>query len=301
MLETKINSLQKQKLEDKFKDFKVETNQLYLDFKAIFLDTTISIYSNSKKQLFKLLIKGPQEQEIANQLNLCFEEKVAKKEYIPDSYTNYEDQIGSDEVGFGDFFGPIVVVGVYFKEKDKKLLEEYNIQDSKKLNDKKINEIVPKILSKFAYSLLVVNNEKLNSLFDSGYNLNRIKSILHNTVLLNLQKKIKRNDVSIYIDQFTEPERFYSYLSDQNEEIQNVVFKTKGESYFPSVALASCIARFAFINKMNELNKKYNMTFPYGASTVVDDFIQEFIKKYGKEELIKVCKKNFKNYKKLSQ
>ena len=51
---------------------------------------------------------------------------------------------------------------------------------------------------------------------------------------------------------------------------------------------------------MNELNKKYNMTFPYGASTVVDDFTQEFIKKYGKEELIKVCKKNFKNYKKLS-
>lgn len=300
MLETKINSLQKQELEDKFKDFKVETNQLYLDFKAIFLDTTISIYSNSKKQLFKLLIKGPQEQEIANQLNLCFEEKVAKKECIPDSYTNYENQIGSDEVGFGDFFGPIVVVGVYFKEKDKKLLEEYNIQDSKKLNDKKINEIVPKILSKFAYSLLVVNNEKLNSLFDSGYNLNRIKSILHNTVLLNLQKKIKRNDVSIYIDQFTEPERFYSYLSDQSEEIQNVVFKTKGESYFPSVALASCIARFAFINKMNELNKKYNMTFPYGASTVVDNFTQEFIKKYGKEELIKVCKKNFKNYKKLS-
>lgn len=300
MLETKINSLQKQELEDKFKDFKVETNQLYLDFKAIFLDTTISIYSNSKKQLFKLLIKGPQEQEIANQLNLCFEEKVTKKEYIPNSYTNYEDQIGSDEVGFGDFFGPIVVVGVYFKEKDKKLLEEYNIQDSKKLNDKKINEIVPKILNKFTYSLLVVNNEKLNSLFDSGYNLNKIKSILHNTVLLNLQKKIKRNDVSIYIDQFTEPERFYSYLSNQSEEIKNVVFKTKGESYFPSVALASCIARFAFINKMNELNKKYNMTFPYGASTVVDDFIQEFIKKYGKEELIKVCKKNFKNYKKLS-
>lgn len=300
MLETKINSLQKQEIEDKFKDFKVETNQLYLDFKAIFLDTTISIYSNSKKQLFKLLIKGPQEQEIANQLNLCFEEKVAKKEYIPDSYTNYEDQIGSDEVGFGDFFGPIVVVGVYFKEKDKKLLEEYNIQDSKKLNDKKINEIVPKILNKFTYSLLVVNNEKLNSLFDSGYNLNRIKSILHNTVLLNLQKKIKRNDVSIYIDQFTEPERFYSYLSDQSEEIKNVVFKTKGESYFPSVALASCIARFAFINKMNELNKKYNMTFPYGASTAVDDFTQEFIKKYGKEELIKVCKKNFKNFKKLS-
>lgn len=300
MLETKINSLQKQELEDKFKDFKVETNQLYLDFKAIFLDTTISIYSNSKKQLFKLLIKGPQEQEIANQLNLCFEEKVTKKECIPDSYTNYEDQIGSDEVGFGDFFGPIVVVGVYFKEKDKKLLEEYNIQDSKKLNDKKINEIVPKILNKFTYSLLVVNNEKLNSLFDNGYNLNRIKSILHNTVLLNLQKKIKRNDVSIYIDQFTEPERFYSYLSDQSEEIKNVVFKTKGESYFPSVALASCIARFAFINKMNELNKKYNMSFPYGASTVVDDFTQEFIKKYGKEELIKVCKKNFKNYKKLS-
>ena len=54
-----------------------------------------------------------------------------------------------------------------------------------------------------------------------------------------------------------------------------------------------------YINKkMEELSSIYQMPFPKGASLTVDEFAASFIKKYSKEELYKVCKTNFVNYKK---
>lgn len=300
MLETKIDETQKKIIEEKYQNFKVETKQLYLEFKALFNNTTISIYSNSKNTSFKLLINGKEETKIADDMRFNFYKKTKKESILPSSYTNYEDQIGSDEVGFGDFFGPIVVASAYFKTSDKDFLEQLGIKDSKKLTDSKILEIAPRIIKKIKYSLLIVDPQKLTSLFENGYNLNKIKSILHNTVLLNLEKKIKNKNLSVYIDQFTEPNIFYSYISNEPEQIKNVIFKTKGESYFPSVAIASCIARYSFLTKMNELNKKYNLEFPFGASSKVDQFAKDFVQKYGINELKKIVKTNFKNFKKLT-
>ena len=50
---------------------------------------------------------------------------------------------------------------------------------------------------------------------------------------------------------------------------------------------------------MEVLNEKYQMDIPKGASTKVDEFTQEFINKFGKEELKHICKINFVNYKNL--
>ena len=50
---------------------------------------------------------------------------------------------------------------------------------------------------------------------------------------------------------------------------------------------------------MEELSSIYQMPFPKGASLTVDEFASSFIKKYSKEELYKVCKTNFVNYKKI--
>ena len=43
------------------------------------------------------------------------------------------------------------------------------------------------------------------------------------------------------------------------------------------------------------------MEFPFGASTKADEFIQKFLEKYGPDELKKIVKKNFANYKKLEK
>lgn len=41
--------------------------------------------------------------------------------------------VGSDEVGTGDFFGPMTVVAVYVDAKQIPLLKELGVKDSKKL------------------------------------------------------------------------------------------------------------------------------------------------------------------------
>ena len=65
------------------------------------------------------------------------------------------------------------------------------------------------------------------------------------------------------------------------------LFKTKAESQYLAVALASMIARYGFIKHMDLLSSQYHMTIPKGASNIVDDFAYQFVKKYGK--LPKIC------------
>ena len=47
--------------------------------------------------------------------------------------------IGSDEVGTGDYFGPITVCAAYVRQDQIHLLKELGVQDSKNLNDEKIS------------------------------------------------------------------------------------------------------------------------------------------------------------------
>ena len=93
---------------------------------------------------------------------------------------------------------------------------------------------------------------------------------------------------------------YYEYIKGEKNELKNITFEIHGEEKFPSVALASCIARYVFLEKMEILNKKYNVEIPYGASKIVDDFALNFKNKYGLEELKKITKTNFKNFKKLA-
>ena len=43
------------------------------------------------------------------------------------------------------------------------------------------------------------------------------------------------------------------------------------------------------------MDQHYNWSFPKGASSRVDENAKEFVKEYGKDELRKVAKLNFKN------
>ena len=56
--------------------------------------------------------------------------------------------VGSDEVGTGDYYGPIVVTASYVNKDNIPFLEELGVKDSKKLSDEQILKIVPKIIKK---------------------------------------------------------------------------------------------------------------------------------------------------------
>lgn len=212
----------------------------------------------------------------------------------------YFDAIGSDEVGTGDYFGPIIVTASYVDKESRKLLESLHVMDSKKMTDEKIKRCAPIIMKKIPYVTFTLSNSKYNDLVEKGFNMNKIKALLHNRVLYELSKKNYPYH-KIIVDQFTSPRSYYSYLKQENidDKVTKITFLTKGESKHLSVAASSVISRYIFLEEMDKISQQYNINILKGASDKVDDVGKQIVSKYGKKELYKIAKVNFKNTEKI--
>ena len=263
-------------------------------------ETNIIVYNNNSKSYYKVTFEGKNEKEEASVFATLDEIEIVKKEKSKESehFVYIDEQIGSDEVGAGDLFFPLIVVATYIDKNTYELIEKYEIKDSKKMGDKKILETIPLILNQIKASKLTLQNDKYNELTEEKkYNMVSLKCMLHNTALKNLQTSY--HSAVIFIDEFVNPKKYYSYLKDEPYVVYNINFKNKGETYYPSVALSSCIARYYLLKEKEKLDTKYDLNFPFGAGKKVDEFLKEFIDKFGLEEAKKIVKKNFKNFIKL--
>ena len=233
--------------------------------------------------------------------NRDIDSEIKAKENKEDDKTYYYyDAIGSDEVGTGDYFGPIIVTATLVDKNTRKLLEDLKIMDSKKMTDDKIRRCAPILMDKLPYVTFTLSNPKYNDMANKGFNMNKVKAILHNRVLFELSNKgIPYH--KIIVDQFTTPRSYFSYLKQENiqDKVTKITFLTKGESKHLSVAAASVISRYLFLNEMDKLSEKYKINILKGASDKVDDVGREIVKRYGKEELYKIAKINFKNTEKI--
>lgn len=285
-------------IKDYYLPFVIETSHDYIDYVADTNDLVVTGYLSSKKKK-TVTFKGDKALEEAQKWDESAS-LVEKEEQEEKKWIDIEEQIGSDEVGVGDFFLPMIVVAAYVHPRQIKRLRELGVTDSKKINDKKIREIGPIVIKEFEYSKLTLSNEKYNEMILKGENINSLKAKMHNRALANLHDKYI-DIIKIYVDQFVNANKFYSYLTSVDEPIvRDIAFKTKGESWFPSVALASVIARYAFLLEKDKLDEKYGVDFPFGASKKVDEFAQELSRKISKEEFDSLVKMNFKNYKKIA-
>ena len=122
----KVSDNVKEKIIDYYKDMRKEKTPPYAVFQAQEADTTITLYESGK-----IMFQGISadidaniwialEQRLNNRvINIDgTEKKIEKKE------TDHIDisTIGSDEVGTGDFFGPIVVTATFVSTKDFEFL-----------------------------------------------------------------------------------------------------------------------------------------------------------------------------------
>lgn len=266
---------------------------LYESGKVVFQGTTADIDANMWKQTERHLNPGK-----------VLEEKSEKKEKkekaeIKELKVYYATTIGSDEVGTGDYFGPIVVTAAYVKKEDIPFLEGLGVKDSKKLDDLKIMEIVPKIIERIPYQSFILNNEEYNQKYGQDINMNKMKAILHNKALSMMIQKY--SDVEyIVVDQFAKPDLYYRYL-EGTSIVRGITFLTKGEDKCLSVACASLISRFIFLKEFDKLGEKVDQFLPKGASNEVDEAAVKIVKKYGFDFLNKIAKLNFKNTEKVKQ
>jgi ribonuclease HIII len=293
------------KMKDFYQPFQSSVNNPYVDLFAAGEGVSVTIYKPNKKGEIKAVFQGENALEEAKMWkpdaqaqDLSPKIRMMTSPMHPGPVVlNRYPQIGSDEVGTGDFFGPICVCAAYVSYDELDRITELKVTDSKKMEDDYILSIGPSLIHEFEYSQLSLPNEKYNEIHDE-FNMNAIKAKMHNRCDLNLVAK--HPDAHVYQDQFAEAGLYYHYLQGEKEVVRNIYFHTKGESLFPSVALASVIARYSFLRKMQELTNKYQMPIPFGAGEDVDRFVPKFIERYGKNELDKIVKKNFANYKKIS-
>lgn len=282
-----------EKMKDFYRPFQGANANPYIEIFVTSPTVSVSIYKPNKKGVVSVVFQGKDALKEAKIWDPSAKIEV-KKESAP---INRYPQIGSDEVGTGDFFGPVVVAAAYVRKEDLPLLTELGVTDSKKMSDEKILEVGKVLIQKLDYSELALPNAKYNTLYPT-YNMNAIKAKMHNRCLSNLAAR--HPEAYRYQDQFVEPRLYYSYLQDEPNPLRNIVFHVRGEIHFPSVAAGSVIARYAFLKKMEAMNETYGMDFPLGAGQPVDDFLPKFIAKYGKEKLREVAKLNWANGKKFN-
>ena len=300
----KVSPNTKEKMIEYFIDKKRSKTPPYAIFQADEMDTVVTLYESGKAvfQGISADIDANMWKEMERHLNPTkkiemtnsTEKKKEKKEVYIDPKIYNSTSIGSDEVGTGDYFGPIVVTSAYVKKENIPFLEELGVKDSKKLTDEKILEIVPKLIKVIPYSSVVLSNKEYNEKYSEDINMNKLKAILHNKVLGNMVKNGYEYDY-IVVDEFSQKYVYFNYLKSSNDVVRNITFLTKGEDKCLSVACASLISRYIFIKEFAKISENVGMLLPKGASTLVDEKGVEIVKKYGFDKLKEIAKLNFKN------
>lgn len=288
----KVSDKTKEKMIKYYESKKRDKVIPYVVFQAQDLDTVITMYESGKVmfQGVSADVDADMWREIDGQTKVDKEKlrEMDKKYY-------YSSAVGSDEVGTGDYFGPIVVSSAYVSKDDIEFVESLGIKDSKKLEDSKIIEIAPKLIARIKYKSLIMNNSEYNEKYSSSYNINKIKAIMHNKVLWRMINEEKPDYDYIIVDEFAREQKYYEYLNGNPNIQRGITFITKAEDKNLAVAAASVISRYIFLKEFNKLADSIHLPLPKGAGKDVDSIGKELVQKYGKEKLKEVAKINFKN------
>ena len=295
----KVSDKTKEMMLDFFNDLRKPVTPPYAVFQAKDGDTTVTLYESGKAVFQGLDADLASDFWIeterinsgsASVSNSNDKKKEEKKEKVIPLRIN---SIGSDEVGTGDYFGPIVVTASYVSKDNIDYLLDLRVKDSKKLTDSDILKIVPDIIKKIPYKTYILNNSDYNKFYHS-YNMNAMKAILHNKVLYELKENNYNYDY-IVVDQFEPARSYYKHIGDTPKKVKNVFFLTKAEDQCLSVACSSMISRYIFLKEMDKLSKSVGINLPKGANPKVDIIGKEIVSKFGKDRLKEIAKLNFKN------
>ncbi len=288
----KVNDEIKKKMIEYYKD-KVRDKKIpYVVFQAQEEDTVITMYESGK-----VMFQGVSADVDAAMWGTALEntkEKQAERKKENAKYYNCS-AVGSDEVGTGDYFGPIVVTATFVSKEDIPFLEKLGVGDSKKIDDSKILKIAPEIAKKIKYKSVILSNREYNENYTKDINMNKIKAILHNRVLYQLVNEVRPKYDYIIVDEFAREARYYDYIKDQKVIQRDITFMTKAEDKNMAVACGSIISRYIFLKEFDKLCDSIHISLPKGAGKDVDSIGEEVVEKYGEEKLKDIAKLNFKN------
>lgn len=239
----------------------------------------------------KLMVQGKDKDQF---IEFYLEPEILKNfQYSnPLAYIDRQPRIGIDEAGKGDFFGPLCIAGVYASEEDIEKLTEMRLKDPKTLTDKKTLDLAKELRKFLKHSLIRINPEKYNQLYQNFKNLNHLLAWGHTQAISNLTEQTGCKNV--IIDQFAKPYLMEGVIKRKGLDIQ-LTQKVRAEEDVV-VAAAAALARAAFLEGLEKLGKSINMELPKGASSKTKEIGKKLLLTFGKEGLSKYCKTHFKTF-----
>ncbi|MEZ0299785.1 MAG: ribonuclease HIII [Candidatus Methylacidiphilales bacterium] len=209
----------------------------------------------------------------------------------------FEPHLGIDESGKGDFFGPLVIAGVYTKKSTARRLLDMGVRDSKTIgSDSKAEEmadLIKEVVGPNGWKVLPMSPEKYNQLYGKFRNLNRMLAWAHATVIEDLLTVIPDCPRALS-DQFADPTLIQKALKEKGKGIV-MEQRTKAESDI-AVAAASILARAEFIRRLRMLGEGAGTVLPKGASSLTKATAKRIATEKGSDGLRLLCKAHFKTF-----
>ena len=243
----------------------------------------------------KVLVQGRRAEEFVQfelEPKILGEAKLGYEEvHVPEMF---EPHFGVDESGKGDFFGPLVIAGVYVDREIARRLLDAGVQDSKRIgSDARIRALV-QIIRRTANGLIetvLIGPQKYNELYHKFGNLNKLLGWGHARVIENLLGK-KPDCLRALSDQFADAHVVEQSLLRHGRKI-DIEQRTKAESDI-AVAAASILAREAFISWLERRGKEIGLRLERGASANVKETAKKIVEMKGPGALRDVAKIHFR-------
>ena len=206
----------------------------------------------------------------------------------------FEPHFGVDESGKGDFFGPLVIAGVYVDRGIARKFLEAGVQDSKRISsDARIHTLAESIRKNVGglYEVVLIGPEKYNELYRKFGNLNTLLGWGHARVVENLLAK-KPDCPRALSDKFADVRVIEKALLQRGQAIK-MEQRTKAESD-PAVAAASILAREGFVNWLEKRGRSLGVRLGRGVSAAVKETAAEFVAANGPAALEQIAKVHFR-------
>ena len=275
-------------LEEQGYDFEPKPHALFSARKG---KLNVTVYQKGPKVLVQGkgtedFIQFTLEPEVLGEAKLGYEEILEPDKFAP--------HFGIDESGKGDFFGPLVIAGVFTDAVIARHLIDIGVMDSKRVTSAaRIRKLAAAIRATpgCVADVVSVGPESYNRMYASFDNLNRLLAWGHAKVIENLVAARPACPRALS-DQFARPEVLQRALREKGLTL-TLEQRTKGESD-TAVAAASILARERFIDWMDQTSTACGVKLPLGASDAVVQAARQLVARHGREALGKVAKLHFR-------
>jgi ribonuclease HIII len=254
-------------------------------------DSNVKIdFSQLDKSRYSLLVKTLAESKKST---------LKKKSKPPTADRQILPAIGCAPIGKADYFGSLVMAGIYVDRKTATQLAIAGVKDSKTLGDTKIEVVAREIRricqDKFViveispteynqrYDRLEVENKSLNDLLIENY----VRSIDELLSKVSCETAI--------VDKLVDENLLLEQLQSKGRAIK-IVRDLRSENHL-AIEAASILAKDRFISNLRKLGKQYKVNLPKGSSKAAILVAKQLVSAHGIEVLGEVAKLHFKTTK----